>query len=171
MSGGSSAALTTTHLPHLRASLDEWREKQPALKSFTTPKQDLASRLAEETAVSGKQGKDIVVAFRTRPSLPNEAEEKFHALEAKEKPAAETQSENAEQAEVTLAEPIKVEFCSGVTAASAEPGTFVCHVPGFKVCSLRLYSRDRRLMHTFLVVRTYSYSQILRCGPCIRSDH
>ena len=88
MSGGSSAALTTTHLPQLRGTLDEWREKQPAPKPFTAGRQDLATRLADENAVGAKEGKDIVVAFRTRPSLPNEAEEKFHAVETKEEAAA-----------------------------------------------------------------------------------
>ena len=135
MSGGSSAALTTTHLPQLRATLDEWREKQPAPKPFTAGRQDLATRLADENAVGAKEGKDIVVAFRTRPSLPNEAEEKFHAVEKKEEAAA-AEGQGTKQAEVAAEQPVKIEFCSGVTAASAEPGTFICHVPGFKVCCM-----------------------------------
>lgn len=148
---GSSATLTTTHLPQLRATLDEWHEKQPAPKPFTSPMQDFASRLSDDNAVGVKQGKDIVVAFRTRPPLPNEAEEKFHASESKEEATSEGQ---------TTAELSKVEFCSGVTAVSAEPGTFVCHVPGFKVRTVKQISIISRAQGV-LVVWTDSYAQDL----------
>lgn len=154
MSGGSSAALTTTHLPQLRATLDEWREKQPAPRPFTAPRQDLATRLAVENAVGAKEGKDIVVAFRTRPPLPDEAAEKFHTLETKEEAAAGDQ--DTEQSDATPELPAKVEFCSGVTAASAEPGTFICHVPGFKWSGPTLTHK--------------SYESDLAFGPAVDND-
>lgn len=113
--------------------------------------QDFASRLSDENAVGAKDGKDIVVAFRTRPPLPNEAQEKFHASESKEEDTPEGQ---------TTAELSKVEFCSGVTAASAEPGTFVCHVPGFKVRTVGYTSVISRAQ-SVSVVWTNSYTQDL----------
>ncbi|EKM53632.1 uncharacterized protein PHACADRAFT_186255 [Phanerochaete carnosa HHB-10118-sp] len=129
----SSAALTTTHLPTLRALLDEWSAKQPPANPFASPTQDMANRLSDEKA-GELHGKDIIVAFRTRPPLPNEAEEKFHASESKESAPVEGQgTEGGEEKGEVVAEAVtKVEFCSGVTATSAEPGTFVAHVPGFK---------------------------------------
>lgn len=124
----SSAALTTTHLPTLRALLDEWSQKQPPTKPFVSAVQDIATRLADDKT-GEMRGKDIIVAFRTRPPLPSEAEEKFHASEGKESSAAGGEGEGKAAAEVA----VKVEFCSGVTPTSAEPGTFVAHVPGLKV--------------------------------------
>ncbi|GJE94690.1 kinesin motor domain-containing protein [Phanerochaete sordida] len=125
----SSAALTTTHLPTLRALLDEWSAKQPPAKAFASPSQDIASRLEDEKA-GEVRGKDIIVAFRTRPPLPDEAAEKFHASEDKE--SAVVGGDGEDKAGDAAEEPAKAEFCSGVTATSAEPGTFVAHVPGFK---------------------------------------
>jgi kinesin family member 2/24 len=140
----SSASLTTTHLPTLRKLLDEWRERQPPAKPFVSPLLDIPAKLARENPEGGAQGKDIVVAFRTRPPLLNEAE-KFTALEGKEEDAAaaenallEVEDESPQarnDAPDDAAGPQKVDFCAGVTVKSAEPGTFVAHVPGWKVCS------------------------------------
>jgi kinesin family member 2/24 len=117
----SSATLTTTHLPHLRSLLREWESQQPTPKGFTTPvtekygnsdvyKQDLGGNL-----------KDVVVAFRTRPPLENEADEKFTSVG--ESGSEEGRGRGRE----------KVDFCSGISVPSAEPGVFVAHVPGMKV--------------------------------------
>ena len=132
----SSAALTTTHLPRLRAELEAWRAKQCAPSPFTTPLEDITNRFPQ--GHGEVRGKDVVVAFRTRPPLEHEAEEKFHAYEAKDAPAAprpflhahHDENENAEND--TPPEPVKAEFCAGITVTDAEPGTFVAHVPGYK---------------------------------------
>ncbi|KAJ7598750.1 P-loop containing nucleoside triphosphate hydrolase protein [Mycena floridula] len=99
----SSATLTTTHLPELRAVLDSWDGEQPPHKGFAIPWSQLDP---------SKATKDIIVAFRTRPSLPNEAAEKF------KRDAADSD--------------VPIEFCKGITVTSAEPGVFVAHVPGMK---------------------------------------
>ncbi|EJD43841.1 P-loop containing nucleoside triphosphate hydrolase protein [Auricularia subglabra TFB-10046 SS5] len=109
----SSAALTTTHLPRLRGILEQWRAAQPAFKGFDTEVEALARKLAATDLENGAS-KDVVVAFRTRPPLPNEAAEKFQA-----------DGGSAEEAN-------QVEFCSGITVTSAEPGVFVAHTPGMK---------------------------------------
>ncbi|KAF7322225.1 Kinesin-like protein [Mycena kentingensis (nom. inval.)] len=103
----SSATVTTTHLPKLRAILEEWDAKRAPAKGFAVP-------LADIKPATKDASKDVIVAFRTRPPLPNEAAEKFHA------------SADAEDV------PLDVEFCAGVTVTSAEPGVFVAHVPGMK---------------------------------------
>ena len=132
----SSASLTTTHLPTLRGLLDEWRGKQSVSAVFTAPMVDIAAKLAEKSATGAAQGKDIVVAFRTRPPLPNEAAEKFHAYETKD-----TDSEGVEdEGQTQHAEAASVEFCAGVSVKNAEPGTFVAHVPGHKVSYQHIYA-------------------------------
>lgn len=105
----SSAALTTTHLAKLRELLAEWEAKQPPAKGFPP-------RSEESTARGDASQKDVLVCFRTRPSLPDEALTKFG-----------TTGEAG-------AEP--VEFCAGISVPSAEPGKFVAHVPGMKVRKL-----------------------------------
>lgn len=112
----SSATLTTTHLPQLRSILQEWQEQQPSSKGFTTPIRDATGEEGENYCHDS--GKDIIVAFRTRPSLENEADEKFTVV-----------SEGPE----SKADRKRVEFCSGISVTNAEPGVFVAHVPGMKV--------------------------------------
>lgn len=119
----SSAALTTTHLPQFRTILDAWDAKQKPLKGFTTPLPDPSERLSR--ADDAPDGKDVLVAFRTRPPLENEASDKFGPA-----PGA-ADAEDAPPAEGELAP--KVEYCRGISIASAEPGAFVAHVPGMKV--------------------------------------
>ncbi|KAJ6577496.1 P-loop containing nucleoside triphosphate hydrolase protein [Mycena capillaripes] len=99
----SSATLTTTHLPQLRAILDKWNQAHPASIGFP------------EVPLGGNTSKEVIVAFRTRPPLPNEATDKFQ-------PQSDAEDAPAE----------RVEFCTGVTAISADPGIFVAHVPGMK---------------------------------------
>ncbi|KAJ7467033.1 P-loop containing nucleoside triphosphate hydrolase protein [Mycena latifolia] len=112
----SSATLTTTHLPALRTILDEWNQKRPAAKGFPVPLAELQQSPPSEDA-----SKDVVVAFRTRPPLPNEAADKFHA------------DPDAKDAVVDEAGKVApVEFCAGITVTNAEPGVFVAHVPGMK---------------------------------------
>ncbi|KZV91491.1 P-loop containing nucleoside triphosphate hydrolase protein [Exidia glandulosa HHB12029] len=113
----SSATLTTTQLPRLREILEQWRESQPPAKGFSSDVDQLAARLAatglSDSSADGST-KDVIVAFRTRPPLPNEAADKFKAEGGNEEDAA------------------KVEFCSGITVTSNEPGIFVAHTPGMK---------------------------------------
>jgi kinesin family member 2/24 len=126
----SSAALTTVQLPRLRALLADWEKKQAPAKPFSTSQQDIQARF-NETLVSGvaasddAESKDVIVAFRTRPPLENEAATKFGV-------AAEgdnSSTENADNGSSGM-----VEFCAGITLASAEPGVFVAHTPSMKVC-------------------------------------
>jgi kinesin family member 2/24 len=113
----SSAALTTTHLPRLRKELEQWRQKQPSVTPFSSLSQDITTQLGSRN-LNAEQGKDVIVAFRTRPPLENEAEEKFQAATTVP-PGGETEA--------------PVQFCPGITVTSNEPGVFVAHVPGMKV--------------------------------------
>ncbi|CCM02975.1 uncharacterized protein FIBRA_05090 [Fibroporia radiculosa] len=125
----SSAALTTTHLPQLRAELADWRQKQPSQASFTTslPVSSVSNTL--DTTV----GKNVIVAFRTRPPLENEAETKFSVFE---RDLGENAPESADQEEEDLKPTDVAEgqpaFCAGISVTAAEPGEFVAHVPGWK---------------------------------------
>lgn len=116
----TSATLTTTYLSTFRTILDEWNQnrlKTSPTKGFRVPLVELQQSPPSKDAL-----KDVIVAFRTRPSLPNEAADKFHAdPDAKDAPVDEDGQLPA------------VEFCSGITVTSAEPGVFVAHVPGMKV--------------------------------------
>ena len=90
----SSAALTTTHLPRLRAQLDEWRQKQRAASPFVTSLTDITARFPQGS--SDVRGKDVIVAFRTRPPLENEAEDKFKAYDTEDAKPAPTPSAEGE---------------------------------------------------------------------------
>ncbi|KAI0684847.1 P-loop containing nucleoside triphosphate hydrolase protein [Cytidiella melzeri] len=120
----SSATLTTAHLPRLQAELAKWREGQPRTLTFATPSEDITSRLGTKTGE--RRGKDVIVAFRTRPPLDHEAEQKFGVSH----PDPEVATDYTAPGDVE-GQP-KFEFCSGIEAASAEPGVFVAHVPGMK---------------------------------------
>ncbi|KAI0686703.1 P-loop containing nucleoside triphosphate hydrolase protein [Cytidiella melzeri] len=116
----SSAALTTTHLPRLREELEQWRMKQPLTAPFSSSLHDISCRTDVINPVEGQE-KDVIVAFRTRPPLEHEAEEKFNTTVPSSVPfthAIEAAS--------------KVDFCPGITLTSNEPGIFVAHVPGMK---------------------------------------
>lgn len=139
----SSAALTTSQLPRLRAILDEWRAAQPPTNGFKSDVDQLATRLAA-SSLDGGASKDVVVTFRTRPSLPNEAAEKFKA-----------DGGNEEDAD-------KVEFCSGITVTSAEPGIFVAHTPGMKVRRTAAHSTATDCAS---VERPHAHPQELRGRP------
>lgn len=112
----SSATLTTTHLPRLKALLEEWEISQPAPKGFKPLSATDASIRLSSNAV---EWKDVIVAFRTRPPLPHEAEDKFKGEIADGDPTATSDVQDP--------------FCSGISVPSAEPGVFVAHVPGMKV--------------------------------------
>lgn len=71
----------------------------------------------------------MIVAFRTRPPLDNEASDKFKPSDA----YAAFREELKDEEEQVAAGEAEVEFCSGISVTSAEPGVFVAHVPGFKV--------------------------------------
>jgi hypothetical protein len=144
----SSATLTTTHLPTLRNILDEWNHKRPAPKGFLVPLAELTKSPPSKDA-----SKDVIVAFRTRPPLPNEAADKFHA----DPDAEDTPLDDAGQ----LA---PVEFCAGITVASAEPGVFFAHVPGMKVTA-GSFDGPNLLFSLRAVVGPNPHAQALRGGP------
>ncbi|CAK5281145.1 unnamed protein product [Mycena citricolor] len=123
----ASATFTTTLLPRFRALVEEWTAKHPSSAGFTVPLSDLRS------TTSATANKDVVVAFRTRPPLPNEAAEQFQAAaegHSYEANSEERQRRAGEEVAKTQLEP--VEFCAGITVTSAEPGVFTAHVPGMK---------------------------------------
>ncbi|KAJ7932096.1 hypothetical protein B0H13DRAFT_2307948 [Mycena leptocephala] len=76
----SSATLTTAHLPQLHIILDKWNQTR-------TPSTGFSDIPTENVS------KEVIVAFRMRPPLPNE---KFQSQDS---PAAES-----------------IEFCAGITA-------------------------------------------------------
>ncbi|KZT22519.1 P-loop containing nucleoside triphosphate hydrolase protein [Neolentinus lepideus HHB14362 ss-1] len=119
----ASASSITSNLPLFRSLLSEWSAKQPAVRGFTSTPEEISAafdkRLQDKQSGLYETGKDVLVAFRTRPPLENEAAEKFKAV-AKE------------DADEAAAIEEKVEFCEGITLASAEPGVFVAHVPSVK---------------------------------------
>lgn len=102
----SSAALITTHIDHLRGILAEWEQQQSP-----TNVTDVRDHDTE---------KDVLVCFRTRPPLPNEATTKF----------GNTQDSHSET-------DTPAEYCAGISVLNTEPGKFVAHVPGMRVCDLQ----------------------------------
>lgn len=138
----SSGALTTSHLPHLRSILDEWKKGQPSPKGFATSVADLTTMVQSKA-----NAKDVVVAFRTRPPLPGEAATKFNVEDATGFGGPDPSDENKAPS---------VEFCPGITVTSAEPGVFVAHVPGMKVCPSAFQS------DAFIHFETISYSGLAR---------
>lgn len=147
----SSAALTTTHLPHLRKELEQWRSKQPPAVPFSSPSQDILTRLALH-GLQEEQGKDVIVAFRTRPPLEHEAEEKFQVSSVAETPSAEEDVNEHDEAHTPG-------FCPGITLVSDEPGVFVAHVPGMKVRCCQLLNFVRLTFYCFPVVWTDTHPQ------------
>jgi kinesin family member 2/24 len=107
----SSATHTTANLSFYRNLISQWEANVPK-----------ASQVHESnfpSTGSMRDGKEVIVAFRTRPPLEGEADSKFgikHDLSTEEKPE-------------------HVEFCPGVGVQSSEPGVMVAHwhVPGQKV--------------------------------------
>ncbi|KAI0087142.1 P-loop containing nucleoside triphosphate hydrolase protein [Irpex rosettiformis] len=122
----SSAALTTTHLPRLRQELEEWRAKQPSSQPFSKPLETIQTRL-DEHKYKTERGKDVIVAFRTRPPLEHEAEQKFN-ISTEGSKNAQGVADLVDDGESKQ----ELEFCSGVSVTSADPGVFVAHVPGMK---------------------------------------
>jgi kinesin family member 2/24 len=122
----SSATLTTTQLPRLRTLLQEWEKKRPVLKGSMTIKngsEDLNIDSSDDLHIRNKQSKDVIVTFRTRPPLENEATNKF-------KGNPDQDAESVQGGGETVKE-LQVEFCAGISVS--EPGVFVAHVPGMKV--------------------------------------
>jgi kinesin family protein 2/24 len=144
----SSAALTTNHLPHLRALLSKWESKQSTPKGFATP---LPKTSISAAAEGHPDGKDVLVAFRTRPPLEHEAEDKFGPAAPLNDNATKSTNEGddvnltAQDGQSAEDGPAKVEFCMGISVTSAEPGEFVAHVPGMKV-------RTQLLVGVFLIL-------------------
>lgn len=117
----SSSSLTITHLPRLRDELAQWRAEQPTDSGFKSSLEDISNKLTNLNSLTVAPNKDIFVAFRTRPPVDEEANEKFALPQS----AEESNSGNATVQGSA--------FCYGSTATSAEPGKMVAHVPGMKV--------------------------------------
>lgn len=153
----ASALLTTSNLPRFRKMIVDWEAKQTPPTGFSTPLSSLglsslesaagiqsrASQGSDSGMVQGRESKEVLVAFRTRPPLPGEAEEKFQALESmvyKGAPLGEVAAAQRKQRDEEEAELAKIKFCPGLTVRSAEPGVVIAHVPAMKVCSNVLHS-------------------------------
>jgi kinesin family member 2/24 len=117
----ASAAFTTTNLPVLRSRFEEWSAKQPPPRGFT-------SKLPDAPQVEGiPDGKDVVVALRTRPPLAGEAA-RFSV------PADAVDDEATKDGQIVKEGDLAIpEFCPGISVPSAEPGVFIAHVPTMKV--------------------------------------
>ena len=199
----SSAALTTTHLPILRSELDEWRAQQEKKKkssldgsntstgsttpTFATPLSDITNRFPASCAATEREKlKDVVVAFRTRPPLEDEAAAKFHGYEGRDEAAGHDKGRDGEKdgkgdeenvkaavkdAQNEGGHEEKVEFCAGITVTDAEPGTFVAHVPGYKVrfSFSSFLIRSLVLMMEVTVVRPDTHTQVLRLRRRVRA--
>jgi len=145
----SSAALTTTHLPRLRTLLHDWEQKQLALKGQQrTGSEDLNGSSADGLQFTlgdngSKLSKDVIVAFRTRPPLKNEAADKF-------KGNPDQDAESGEGGAETVKE-LGIEFCAGISVPNSEAGVFIAHVPGMKV-GLLCISFEWLNLFSFLVV-------------------
>lgn len=149
----ASALLTTSNLPRFRKMIVDWEAKQTPPTGFSTPLSSLGLSSLESAAdiaqgsdsgmVQGRESKEVLVAFRTRPPLPGEAEEKFQSLESmvyKGAPLGEVAAAKRKQRDEEEAELAKIKFCPGLTVRSAEPGVVIAHVPAMKVCSNVLHS-------------------------------
>lgn len=133
----SSASLTTTHLPVFRGLLTEWEASQPAMTGFVT---------ASDAQFPAESLKDVFVAFRTRPPLPSEAADKFHAIAVEDLAVTQSSTVNPPSSTARVPELDKNlasldlsdadVFCPGISVSSAEPGVFVVHTPGLKVAIL-----------------------------------
>lgn len=126
----SSAAHTTANLPLFRNLITEWELNQPPVRGFST-----------DASASQREGKDVIVAFRTRPPLENEARNKFEG-DAKLKFEDEMNGVVDGVAGSEANTPIVVDFCPGISVRNAEPGLVVAHVPGMKVRWLRYASMN-----------------------------
>jgi kinesin family protein 2/24 len=149
----SSAALTTTHLPRLRTLLQDWEQKQLALKGQQrNGSEDLNDSSADGLQITlgdngSKLSKDVIVAFRTRPPLKNEAADKFKG----------NPDQNAESGEggAEIVKELGIEFCAGISVPNSEAGVFIAHVPGMKV-GLLCISLEWLNLFSFLVVWPYT---------------
>lgn len=112
-----SAASITARLAYFQSLVSKWESRQPAPLPFPSSADTLKGG-------SEREGKDVVVALRTRPSLDSEAK-RFQPDDA-ETAAIQPSGEDG------VASPSS-SFCTGITVRSAEPGVMVAHVPGMKV--------------------------------------
>lgn len=158
----ASALLTTSNLPRFRKMIVDWEAKQTPPTGFSTPLSSLGLSSLESAAgiaqgsdsgmIQGRESKEVLVAFRTRPPLPGEAEEKFQALESmvyKGAPLGEVAAAQRKQREEEEAELAKIKFCPGLTVRSAEPGVVVAHVPAMKVRS--------NVLHFLILLTKYCF--------------
>lgn len=131
----ASALVTTSNLARFRSLIEGWEAKQPPVKEFSTPLDAILSSSSPDafntpedannaSLITGRDSKEVLVAFRTRPPLPGEAEEKFKAMEEFVYRGGGRKVEK---------EDLEVAFCPGLTVRSADPGVVVAHVPYMKV--------------------------------------
>src|ERR1700761_1347018 len=120
-----SAQQTTAKLSFFHKLVAEWETKNANTSGF-----------AEEGDVVGgeRDGKDVVVAFRTRPPLDQEFE-RFEREKAEvEVPSGSEEGATAGGGQSKEEGSLKDTYRSGISVVSAQPGVMVAHVPGMKVC-------------------------------------
>lgn len=122
-----SAQKATTNISFFYNLVAEWESSNSVTASsqlFTRP----------PPAPGGeREGKDVIVAFRTRPPLDREFA-RFDKEKAEVGVQAEVDDgkEAAPQVDEKL---LKEAYKPGISVISAEPGVMVAHVPGMKVSS------------------------------------
>jgi kinesin family member 2/24 len=109
----STSWTSSENLPQFLSLVSEWRAGQSLVQDFAGVGDDAEF-----------EQKDVFVAFRTRPPLPNEEKTAFSV-----------------SSDVSVPEPAgsQSEFCPGISVASAFPGEFYAHVPSLKVCFATCY--------------------------------
>ncbi|KDQ13304.1 hypothetical protein BOTBODRAFT_160588 [Botryobasidium botryosum FD-172 SS1] len=134
----SSAAHTTANLPLFRRLVSEWEAASQASQPTSQSGKIEPSR---DDSFARRSGKDILVAFRTRPPLPEEARCKFTADENiyansrmnEEVGPQATGAVAAEGGTSEAPEPdLDAEFCPGISVPPGVDGKMVAHVPGMK---------------------------------------
>ncbi|KZT03926.1 P-loop containing nucleoside triphosphate hydrolase protein [Laetiporus sulphureus 93-53] len=128
----SIAALKASSLPDLQAKVVGWRQKQQPDPGFKTSLTDISNQLTSGNVLDEVEGKDVYVAFRTRPPLENEFQANFATLESEDEENAEDPTRWSDKGSESHAPEKFTIFCPGVTLTSSEPGEFVAHVPGWK---------------------------------------
>ena len=108
---------------------------------------DAAPLVFSAAPVGAAAADDAAGALGAGCALEDEAAAKFHAYEGKEddkgaggKDGGKDEKGDEENVKAAVkdaqnegGQDEKVEFCAGITVTDAEPGTFVAHVPGYKV--------------------------------------
>jgi kinesin family member 2/24 len=157
-----SAQKATTNISFFYNLVSEWESS-----NSVTSSSELFPR-PPPTAGGEREGKDVIVAFRTRPPLDRE-----FARFDQEKAAVEVQDgkdDGEEKKELPQVDEklLKESYRPGISTVSAEPGVMVAHVPGMKV-SFSFYTLDPT--QCMAVVRSYPHPEEVRRRFSIWSFH